>query len=159
MPDYVSYLECVLCGKRYEPVAVSYACPACGPLGVLMVHYDYARISPFFTRASLAEERDPTIWRYRALLPLPEEAPAPPLAIGGTPLYPVQRLRSHLGMPRLWLKDDSRNPSASLKDRASMIAIARAEGRTVACASTGNAASSLAVQAAAEASSRRGVAA
>jgi threonine synthase len=149
MSEYVSYFECVLCGKRYEPAAVSYVCPACGSLGVLMVHYDYERITPHFTRAQLAENRDPTVWRYRALLPLPDEATEPPLAIGGTPLYPVQRLRAHLRMPRLWLKDDSRNPSASLKDRASMIAIARARGRTVACASTGNAASSLAVQAAA----------
>ncbi len=72
----------------------------------------------------------------------------PQLAIGGTPLYPVERLRSHLGMSDLWLKDDTRNPSASLKDRASIIAVMLAEGKTVACASTGNAASSLAVQAA-----------
>ncbi len=73
----------------------------------------------------------------------------PPLAIGGTPLYAVERLRSYLGMSDLWLKDDTRNPSASLKDRASMIAVILAGGKTVACASTGNAASSLAVQAAA----------
>src|SRR2546423_8537944 len=73
----------------------------------------------------------------------------PPLAIGGTPLYPVRRLRSYLGMNDLWLKDDTRNPSASLKDRASMIAVMLAGGKAVACASTGNAASSLAVQAAA----------
>src|SRR3989475_5727790 len=72
----------------------------------------------------------------------------PPLAIGGTPLYQVERLRKYLGMSDLWLKDDTRNPSASLKDRASIIAVTRAEGKTVACASTGNAASSLAVQAA-----------
>lgn len=148
--DSVSYLECVLCGKRYQPGEVSYACPACGPLGVLYVHYDYERITPHFTRALLAEDRDPTLWRYRALLPIPaDRSSPPPLAIGGTPLYPVERLRVHLGMPHLWLKDDSRNPSASLKDRASLIAILRAGGQTVACASTGNAASSLATLAAA----------
>jgi threonine synthase len=61
----------------------------------------------------------------------------------------VNRLRDKLGMSDLWLKDDTRNPSASLKDRASIIAVILAEGRTVACASTGNAASSLAVQSAA----------
>lgn len=145
----ISYLACVLCGKRYGPAEVSYACPACGPLGVLYVHYDYERVAPHFTRVQLAENRDATVWRYRALLPIPEECSAPPLAVGGTPLYPVERLRARLGMSQLWLKDDSRNPSASLKDRASLVALLRSGGRPVACASTGNAASSLAVQAAA----------
>lgn len=146
----ISCLECVLCGKRYQPHEVSYVCPACGSSGVLYVHYDYERVAPYFTRALLAEDHAFTAWRYRALLPLPaEQIDPPPLTIGGTPLYPVARLRAHLGMPHLWLKDDSRNPSASLKDRASMLAILRAAGRTLACASTGNAASSLATLAAA----------
>lgn len=154
MPDttanHISYLECVLCGTSYDPATVSYACSACGPLGVLAVHYDYERIAPYMSRASLAANRDQTMWRYRPLLPISySRKDAPPLAIGGTPLYPVARLRRHLGMGDLWLKDDSRNPSASLKDRASIIAVMLAEGRTVACASTGNAASSLATQAAA----------
>jgi len=145
----ILYLECVLCGKRYQPAEVEYTCPACGSLGVLYVHFDYERITPHFQRNMLAEDRDTTIWRYRALLPIPDgQGAPPPLAIGGTPLYPVARLRAHLNMPQLWLKDDSRNPSGSLKDRASVIAIMRANGRTVACASTGNAASSLATQAA-----------
>jgi len=145
----ILYLECVLCGKRYQPAEVEYTCPACGSLGVLYVHFDYERITPHFQRNMLAEDRDTTIWRYRALLPIPDgQGAPPPLAIGGTPLYPVARSRAHLNMPQLWLKDDSRNPSGSLKDRASIIAIMRASGRTVACASTGNAASSLATQAA-----------
>lgn len=146
----IAHLECVLCGKRYAPTEVEYACPNCGPPGVLYVHYDYERIALHFQRSELETNRDSTIWRYRALLPLPEgQISPPPLAIGGTPLYPVARLRTHLGMQQLWLKDDARNPSGSLKDRASLIAILRAGGRTVACASTGNAASSLATQAAA----------
>jgi threonine synthase len=154
MPDttanHISYLECVLCGTSHDPAAISYACPACGPLGVLAVHYDYERIAPQMSRASLAANRDQTMWRYRPLLPISySRKDTPQLAIGGTPLYSVERLRQYLGMSDLWLKDDSRNPSASLKDRASIIAIMLAEGRTVACASTGNAASSLATQAAA----------
>jgi threonine synthase len=89
------------------------------------------------------------MWRYRALLPISySREDKSPLSVGGTPLYRVERLRSYLGMSNLWLKDDTRNPSASLKDRASMIAVMLAEGKMVACASTGNAASSLAVQAA-----------
>jgi threonine synthase len=119
-------------------------------LGVLEVHYNYERISQHISRATLAEDHDPTFWRYRALLPISySHGEQPALSIGGTPLYTVNRLRTYLGMKDLWLKDDSRNPSASLKDRASIIAVMRAEGKTVACASTGNAASSLAVQAAA----------
>lgn len=170
--DFIHYLQCVLCDVRYDPAEVTYTCPTCGPLGVLGVHYDYEKISQHISRATLAEDHDPTFWRYRALLPIsysPTDRPV--LSIGGTPLYAVNRLRDYLGMKDLWLKDESRNPSASLKDRASIIAVIRAvgtypsrqrryevtavhtgetkgEGKTVACASTGNAASSLAVQAA-----------
>ena len=148
--DHIHHLQCVLCGARYDPAEVTYTCPACGPLGVLEVQYDYERIAQRISLTTLAEDRDPTFWRYRALLPISySHKDTPALAIGGTPLYAVKRLREYLGMEDLWLKDDSRNPSASLKDRASIIAVLRAEGRTVACASTGNAASSLAVQAAA----------
>ena len=148
--NHVKNLQCVLCGAVYGVADVTYSCPACGPLGVLEVHYDYEEVERHISRASLAENRDMTMWRYCALLPISYSHNAmPALAIGGTPLYTVERLRERLGMAHLWLKDDSRNPSASLKDRASIIAVIRAEGKTVACASTGNAASSLAVQAAA----------
>ncbi len=147
--DHVLRLQCVLCGAIYDPHEIEYTCPACGPLGVLEVHYDYEKIAQRISRVTLEHDQDPTFFRYRALLPVSySQTETPALAIGGTPLYPVLRLRSHVGMNNLWLKDDSRNPSASLKDRASIIAVMRAEGRTLACASTGNAASSLAVQAA-----------
>jgi threonine synthase len=154
---HIHHLQCVLCGAQYSPAEVPYCCPSCGPLGVLAVHYDYEQIAPRISRAQLAADRDLTFWRYRALLPISySHIEVPPLAIGGTPLYPVERLRDKLGMRNLWLKDDTRNPSASLKDRASIIAVILAVGtpsiasrtNTVACASTGNAASSLAVQAA-----------
>src|SRR6266567_3791803 len=147
--DHILHLQCVICGTAYDPAKIEYTCPACGPLGVLEVQYDYARIAQRISRVTLMNDHDSTFMRYRALLPLSYSLmEIPALAIGGTPLYPVKRLRSHLGMRDLWLKDDSRHPSASLKDRASIIAVMRANGRTLACASTGNAASSLAVQAA-----------
>ncbi|GAC1625713.1 MAG: threonine synthase [Ktedonobacteraceae bacterium] len=146
---HISHLRCVLCGTNYSPAEITYTCPICGPLGILAVHYDYAQIAPHISRTQLAANHDSTLWRYRTLLPIPySQNDTPQLAIGGTPLYPVPRLRTYLGMSNLWLKDDTRNPSASLKDRASIIAVILARGRTVACASTGNAASSLAVQAA-----------
>src|SRR6266568_6982850 len=147
--DTIHYLECVLCNTRYNQAEVAYTCPTCGPSGVLEVHYDYERISQHISRATLAKDHDLTFWRYRALLPISySHGERPALSIGGTPLYTVNRLRAYLGMNDLWLKDDSCNPSASLKDRASVIAVMRSEGKTVACASTGNAASSLAVLAA-----------
>ena len=147
--DHIRHLQCVLCGARYDPSKIEYTCPVCGPLGVLEVHYDYDRVAQRISRDTLMNDHDSTFLRYRALLPISYSLISiPALAIGGTPLYPVKLLRSHLGMRDLWLKDDSRNPSASLKDRASIIAVMRANGRTLACASTGNAASSLAVQAA-----------
>src|SRR3989440_5514335 len=150
LASHIHHLQCVLCGNSYDPAEVAYTCPACGPSGVLAVHYDYEQIAPHISRMQLAENHEHTAWRYRALLPISySQKDVPPLAVGGTPLYAVERLRSYLGMSDLWLKDDTRNPSASLKDRASMIAVTLAKGKTVACASTGNAASSLAVQAAA----------
>src|SRR5438874_739324 len=149
LASHIHHLQCVLCGTSYDPAEVEYTCPACGPPGILAVHYDYEQVAPHIGRAQLAENHEQTAWRYRALLPISYSHKAmSPLAIGGTPLYAVERLRSYLGMSDLWLKDETRNPSASLKDRASIIAVMLAEGRTVACASTGNAASSLAVQAA-----------
>ena len=150
LASHIHHLQCVLCGASYKPSVVEYTCPACGPLGVLAVHYNYEQVAPHISRAQLAENHQQTVWRYRALLPISYSHVAmPPLAIGGTPLYAVERLRSYLGMGNLWLKDDTRNPSASLKDRASIIAVMLAGEKTIACASTGNAASSLAVQAAA----------
>jgi threonine synthase len=147
--DHILHLQCVLCSARYDQGKIEYTCPACGPLGVLEVHYDYEMVAQRISRVTLMNDRDSTFLRYRALLPVSYSLmEIPALAIGGTPLYSVRRLRSHLGMGNLWLKDDSRNPSASLKDRASIVAVMRADGRTLACASTGNAASSLAVQAA-----------
>src|SRR5947199_8793359 len=118
--SHIHHLQCVLCGTNYNPAEVLYCCPSCGPLGVLTVHYNYEHLTPRISRAQLAADHDSTLWRYRALLPISySHSGIPPLAIGGTPLYPVKRLRDYLGMSELWLKDDTRNPSASLKDRAS----------------------------------------
>ena len=92
------------------------------------------------------------MWRYRPLLPVEPDSPPPPLRVGWSPLYPAPRLAAELGLKTLWLKDDGQNPTASLKDRASALAVVKAReagARVVACSSTGNAASSLAGSAAA----------
>ena len=91
-------------------------------------------------------------WRYRELLPVEESTEAPPLRVGGSPLYEEPRLAAQLGLKKLWVKDDGLNPTASLKDRASAMAVAKAReagAEVIACSSTGNAASSLAGNAAA----------
>ena len=155
-PGAVLGLRCLRCGRVYLPHEVAYVC-ACRPnagsdWGTLDVQYDYARIGRTLTPEQLAKDPDRSIGRYAPLLPIAQRESLPPLAVGNTPLQAAPRLAAALGVQRLWIKDDGRNPSASLKDRASAIAVAKARegGRTVvATASTGNAAAALAGQSAA----------
>ncbi|MBI4527329.1 MAG: threonine synthase [Deltaproteobacteria bacterium] len=138
-------LSCVLCGKLYEESPGLYACLACGDLATLRVSYDYESVT--IGRESLASQPLSDQWRYLPLLPLRNRKVSIPLRIGGTPLYPAPRLRQALGLQHLWVKDDTSNPSGSLKDRASAVVILK--GRElgyseIATASTGNAGASLA---------------
>lgn len=153
---YVIGLRCLRCGKEYEPDKTMYVCN-CRPnqgsdLGTLDVVYDYAAVRAVLDPIRLAQDRDVTIGRYAPLLPIAGRAGLPPLGVGGTPLLSAPRLGATVGLAKLYIKDDGRNPSASLKDRASAIAVTRAQegGRpVVATASTGNAAAALAGQSAA----------
>lgn len=147
MMENVTHLHCLICGRDYAPDEVAYVCPEHGREGILDVRYDYARIARHISPLSLSRDQDFTIWRYRPLLPIAADAPAPPLAVGGTPLYQAQRLGARLGLPHLWVKDDGRNPTASFKDRASAIAVVKAQeagAAIITTASTGNAAAALA---------------
>ena len=93
-----------------------------------------------------------TMWRYRDLLPLPDGPVRYPLPIGGTPLLPAPALRQALGVPRLWIKDETRGPTASNKDRATALVVEDGLRRgldTITTASTGNAAVATAFGAAA----------
>lgn len=144
--SHVVALRCVTCGRTYAP-RVGYTCPACGTAdGILDVQYDYPTIRKQLTRKALAQ-RSPSHWRYRELLPISSRAALPALQVGWTPICKSAALAQHLGLRTLYLKDDGRNPSGSLKDRASSVAavLAHSKGTPIlACASTGNAASSLA---------------
>jgi threonine synthase len=114
--------------------------------------YDYRQIKNNHSRQQLAAVADYSMFRYAPFLPLNPESPRPQLRIGWSPLYRPAGLARALGFKDLYIKDDGQNPTGSLKDRASAIAVIRAveEGATtVACSSTGNAASSLAGNAAA----------
>ena len=144
----VRYAKCVKCGKIYDAVPNLTNC-SCG--GILDIVYDYDYIRQNLTKEKL-KARPYTMWRYRELLPVEEDTPAPPLRVGWSPLYEADRLGKLLGLKKLWIKDDGQNPTASLKDRASAMAVAKAReagAQIIACSSTGNAASSLAGNAAA----------
>ena len=143
----VQALRCILCGAEYSPSEVSYVCPRHGDEGILDVVYDYDLVRRELNRDLLESNPDRSIWRYLPLLPVRYPRAIPPLQVGWTPLYHARRLGSQLGLANLYVKDDGRNPTASLKDRASAIAVAKASelGRDIiTAASTGNAASSLA---------------
>jgi threonine synthase len=146
----VSSAVCIDCGEEHEAGEHTYTCKKCG--GLLEVQYDYAFIKSRLTREVLAERKDFSMWRYKELLPVEEGSALTPLRVGWSPFYRADRLGEVLGLKNLYIKDDGLNPTASLKDRASAIAVVRAAHagmNTVACSSTGNAASSLAGNAAA----------
>ena len=149
--SFVVRLRCVLCGATYS-TRTPYTCPACGITGILDVEYDYPAVRRRLTRRVLTKRTDRSHWRYRELLPIDERSALPPLQVGWTPISEAKALARHIGARTLVLKDDGRNPSGSLKDRASSIAAVRAHAKgapIIACASTGNAASSLGAMAAA----------
>ncbi len=151
MVSFVRGLKCVFCGAGYS-TRVPYTCPRCGLTGTLDVEYDYAAIRGRLTRRTLAARRETCHWRYQELLPVRPSAAWSRLNVGGTPLLEAPALARHLGVRRLLLKDEGRNPTGSLKDRASAVGVLKAlekRQRIIACASTGNAASSLAGMAAA----------
>ena len=145
-------LKCTICGAQYEPGEVEYVCPRHGDDGILDVLYDYGRIAQQISPNQLAGDPTASIWRYLPLLPV-EPAATQRLvrntvlsSVGWTPLYPAPRLATALGLRWLWVKDDGRQPTASFKDRASAIAIAKTRElgyEVVTTASTGNAAAAL----------------
>jgi threonine synthase len=145
--------RCSECGASYREDELRYVCPRCAKLqqpgrevrGILEV--ELAEPPRAWPEGDLAS---PAF--LVAFLPIASAGSLPPLPVGGTPLLEAPRLRSEIGMPRLWLKDDTRNPSGSTKDRASQLVVAKAREYgigTIATASTGNAASALAAAAAA----------
>lgn len=133
----IVHLECLVCGKTYDPRSVDYVCPDHGNEGILDVVYDYERIRQTADRDGIVLR---SMWSYRPLLPVADDAEVPPLRVGGTPLYRSEVLDA-------WFKDEGVQPTGSLKDRASAMAIVKAaeqSAKVVTTASTGNAAAALA---------------
>ena len=145
--DFVRGLKCRLCGKAYPKQALNF-CP--DDFGPLEVDYDYGAVAEVLNRTKI-ELRAPTMWRYRELLPLDGE-PTVGAQVGGTPLVRANRLAEALGVDSLWIKNDAVNfPTLSFKDRVVSVALSRARELgfdTVACASTGHLANSVAANAA-----------
>ncbi|PZS40051.1 MAG: threonine synthase [Pseudonocardiales bacterium] len=137
-------LVCRECGSS-TPLAAEFACAEC--FGPLEVTYNFGRI----TRSDI-ESGPPSIWRYRMLLPVPADVDEHPNTQPGlTRLIRADRLAKALGIRRLWVKDDTGNPTHSFKDRVVAVALAAARQlgfRILACPSTGNLANAVAAAAA-----------
>jgi threonine synthase len=144
--DFVQGLKCRECGQKYPAEALN-VCDYCfGPLEVI---YDYATIAEVISRERIA--RGPlSIWRYKDLLPADSNDPVD-INAGYTPLLKARNLGKKLGLRNLYIKNDSVNPSFSFKDRVVSVAATKAVEfgfDTLACASTGNLACSVAAHAA-----------
>ena len=150
-PKFLGF-RCSLCGEEYQPEQVVYVCPEDG--GNLDIVYDFESLNQDLSVESLLKSKLESMWRYLPLLPVEKmpAAAAPIRSAGWTPVYSPSRLKEDLGLRNLWVKDDSRNPTASFKDRASAVVVARAkeiDAEVVVTASTGNAGAALAGMAAA----------
>jgi threonine synthase len=145
---FMKALKCRECGREY-PLAATHVCEF--DFGPLEVVYDYPTIKKEMTRSTI-EARPKTMWRYRELLPV-ADGPTVGMGVGFTPLIKADRLAKALGIRELWIKNDAVNyPTLSFKDRVVSVALSRARElgfTTVACASTGNLANSVAANAAA----------
>jgi threonine synthase len=141
---HLTGLSCLRCGD--ELPAQAGECPACAAEGLLCSEFDYDEAARSLDRSSL-ERREPWMWRYKELLPFDELAQLPSLQVGMTPVHGAPRLATWAGVAGLWLKDEGRNPTGSIADRASALAVvqARESGKKVlAAASAGSGLASLA---------------
>src|SRR5688500_3062151 len=146
MNKFVGY-RCSLCGQEFSPNEVTYTCPKDG--GNLDVVLNYDSLEHIYKPLDLFSLTDSSLCLFLPLLPvsLPDGGSTPLHDAGGTPVFKLTSLAAKLGLQNLWLKDESRNPTASFKDRASAIIVARAReigADVVVTASTGNAGAALA---------------
>ncbi len=151
MNKFLGY-TCSLCGTEYACSQELYVCPKDG--GNLDVVLDIATLKRKYEASDLTSREEKTLWRYLPLLPVvdPGYDGTPFRMTGGTPVYSPASLRTELSLKNLWVKDEGKNPTASFKDRASAVVIARAKeigSEVIVTASTGNAGAALAGLAAA----------
>ena len=144
----LTHLECTACGRRQNADELHTTCPACGK--VLYARYDLDAVRRALPRDALAG-REPSLWRYRELLPVRDARHIVTLGEGMTPLLSAPRLGAALGCSALWVKDEGVNPTGSFKARGQAVAVSRAlelGARTLAIPSAGNAGGAMAAYAA-----------
>ncbi|NJE25238.1 threonine synthase [Thermococcus sp. MV5] len=141
---FVEKLVCSKCGSEFSPASLYFSCPKCGER--LDIFYDYNKISEIISKDEL-KKRGPSVWKYTELLPIQDSSKIISLGEGGTPLIRSKRLAEKLGLRELYIKDETRNPTGSFKDRPIVVGISRVNEfgiKNVVTASSGNAAASLA---------------
>ena len=144
----VTHLECAACHLEHEARRLLNLCRECGK--PLLVRYDLERAQSALTKESLVGRR-PDLWRYREVLPVEDDANIVSLGEGWTPLLRAERLGNKLGIDRLYIKDESQNPTQSFKARGMSAAVSMAKelgAQKLAVPSAGNAAGALAAYAA-----------
>ncbi len=147
----IDHFSCSICGAKYAAKEVQYTCPRDG--GNLTAHLEFEINPSAINQAQILDNPEKSVWRYLPLLPVrdPDLKCTPLRQVGWTPVYQPQLLQKETGLKQLWIKDESRNPSASFKDRASAIVIAHAmkiDAEVIVAASTGNAGAAMACMAA-----------
>jgi len=136
----LTYLSCALCGKTYAWQQLQNSCAECGR--PLLAQYEISRDEAERFKA-LLPGRPPSLWRYREMLPLPADQEILTLGEGWTPLLKTPHLAARRGLNRLWIKDESQNPTGSFKARGMAVAVAMAKylgAKRLAVPSAGNAA-------------------
>src|SRR6059036_1449440 len=121
--SFLSCVECTVCGQRHDPKRILTVCETCGQM--LAARYDLERVRASVSKDAL-RQRPPGMYRFRELTPLDAGEVPVTLGEGGTPLLALPRLAAHLGMRRLWAKDEGQNPTGSFKARGLSMAITRA---------------------------------
>jgi len=142
------YQACIACGEKYDADEILYSCKRCGDL--LEVKYDYDVIEAKLEKSDW-QTLPLSVWRYKDFMPIRDPSRIVSLNEGGTGLHSCQRLIKLLGVRRLYVKNESENPTGSFKDRGMTVGITKAvelNMKTVICASTGNTSASLAAYAA-----------
>lgn len=148
---YIKQYRCTKCNEAFEYDEGINVCPRCNDEGILDIEYDYDAIKEVMDEAYFKSQKDLSIWRYLPLLPVGDRFINQTLRVGWTPLYESYHLKEKYNVKQLMIKDEGLNPTQSLKDRASVIACVKAlemKKTLISCSSTGNAASSLAGNAA-----------
>ena len=146
---FLTHLVCSACGTEHDAKRLQNLCRKCQK--PLLAKYDLAAIARALSKETLFTRTDKSLWRFRELLPLPGKVEPVSLGEGGTPLLPAPRFGKRAGLAKLWIKDESLNPTQSFKARGMSVAVSMAKylGATrLAVPTAGNAGGALAAYAA-----------